>query len=199
MLTRREVSSPDAYSTRGKASSFQSYKHDDMMTAVNTKNDSPHQLPKTQLWIPPTVIIRNPDTSERLPVFSVNIFFFRNGFLFLFFFCTWLWLFRAHSPSNGCSEGGQRLGWGDQKRLSKKPGRGRREGFLVFANTRAFSAFLGKGLEGREQRDVGSLLLFYPVHSTAHGKPLVVDSWCRCRCFVGAEVDASRAFLVETR
>jgi hypothetical protein len=80
------------------------------------------------------------------------------------FFCTWLWLFRARSQATVAPK---RLGW-ITKRLSKKPGSG--VSVLVFAHgvsggkgmgTTCTSAFFFK---------------FYSVHSTAHGKPLVVDS-----------------------
>lgn len=59
----------------------------------------------------------------------------------------------------------------DQKRLSKKPGRG-----FWFLQTHAFSAFLGWRKDGNNAVSGRLFTYFISVHSTAHGKPLVVDS-----------------------
>jgi len=72
---------------------------------------------------------------------------------YFIFFCVWLWLFRAHSPSNGCSEDGQRLGWGkNQKTAFQKA----RPGALVFAVRTRSRRFLGREEQAKdgEQRDV---------------------------------------------
>jgi hypothetical protein len=93
---------------------------------------------------------------------------------YFIFFCAWLWLFRARPQATVAPKMPRGLGWGkNQKRLPKKPGRG--VWFLQHARSRRFWEGEGTG-KGWEQRDVGSLTFFYSVHSTAHGKPLVVDS-----------------------
>lgn len=57
--------------------------------------------------------------------------------------------FPCASPSNGCSEDAQRLGWGkNQKRLPKKPGRG--VWFLQHARV------LGVSGKGRKQAEDGN-------------------------------------------
>ena len=134
------------------------------MTAVNT-NDSPNQLPKDAALDTPTVIIRNPDTSADDCLF----------FLLTIFFPQWFTFFSAHgygfsvraSPSNGCSE---EAGMDHKTAFQKARLGGFGSGFC----TRRFWGRKGMGMG----TTCMSAFLFYfiSVHSTAHGKPLAVDS-----------------------
>jgi hypothetical protein len=128
------------------------------MTAVNTNDSHLHRLPKTQLWIPLL-------SSENRTLLNDCLFFL------LTIFSQWLF-FSAHGYGFSVRVPKQRLlrrGWdGSQNGFPKSPARGFRFWFLhtVFLGgkgmgTTCTSAFFFK---------------FYSVHSTAHGKPLVVDS-----------------------
>lgn len=144
------------------------------MTAVNT-NDSPHQLLKTQLWIPRLSLSETRTLLNDCLFFSVNNFFIRDGFLFYFIFSAHGYGFSVRVPKQRLLRRCPEAGMGEESKTAFQKAR---TGGLVFAvrtRSRRFREGEKTG-KGWGQYDVGSLPFFYSVHSTAHGKPLVVDS-----------------------
>jgi hypothetical protein len=97
-----------------------------MMTAVNNTIHTNTGCARSSFGYPLLSLSETRTLSERLPVFSVNNFFFRNGF---YFFLRMAMAFPCARPQATVAP--KRLGW-ITKRLSKKPGSG--VSVLVFAH-----------------------------------------------------------------
>jgi len=144
-----------------------------MMTAVDT---TIHYLTpaaeRSSFGYPNTVIIRNPDTSDDCLFFLFTIFFFAMVSSILFFFLhrtrmrMAMAFFRARPQATVAPEAGK--GRQSKTAFHKSPAG-------VFCSKRVLGVFL-EFMGGKGWRPLQVWVFFFSVHSTAHGKPLVVDS-----------------------